>query len=679
MAKVKSFKGLYDSTDARLYLNENAIGFALSPDGSVIASGNEVVDQDSLHPIYNTSVNTLTELRGFRHPIASHALMMNRATISTLQDNLQSTLVTTETSGRAARTSHTTNIPVRSNLDKQLRLSAGPFYSFQDSSGTTHNIVTRHNITAEIASTANTSFVIFEGDDIRTSPNQITFLNDFGTHPIYTGGVCQFSDVIAVDTATKTIYFSITTVREVASYFGTGLVTDIWKRTYTTAPVDGSLSVGALTRVALNQGSNSGGYYLESKPRFFCGFNNAGKPCFLTFSENDRTLGIGNYNHSDYCYAYPPGGSYWTKSTLGNSQNHWMDVYDAGSNVVTNIAALKFTNGIGQRWTGTSAPSHFEPSPIAGETDIYYAYSLAFAATSPASYPYLIQHKWDKANDTFATIVCTGVNIWDYWNDSWSQYITTNTDTVSRLDWTASVNTVTLTNDGVGGYFLSVYSQHYDSKNLGKALAINKNIVTFQVDPANMSTLSYHSQAVFPCYAAIGVNEDNTTLCSIEPGAAKVWNWTANGWTLAATAAGNFYALGADATGTIWGASADTSNFTSAASFPFQAFDANLGEITFNLELITPDLPNTVSVVFEDTGIAYLGNVLTKNILVNAYNSSGVRIASDVVLKISGTNAVFNSNNATVLSTTTSDTEDTVIALKISGPGFINVSASFEL
>ena len=91
MAKVKSFKGLYDSTDARLYLNENAIGFALSPDGSVIASGNEVVDQDSLHPIYNTSVNTLTELRGFRHPIASHALMMNRATISTLQDNLQST------------------------------------------------------------------------------------------------------------------------------------------------------------------------------------------------------------------------------------------------------------------------------------------------------------------------------------------------------------------------------------------------------------------------------------------------------------------------------------------------------------------------------------------------------------------------------------------------------------
>jgi hypothetical protein len=84
-------------------------------------------------------------------------------------------------------------------------------------------------------------------------------------------------------------------------------------------------------------------------------------------------------------------------------------------------------------------------------------------------------------------------------------------------------------------------------------------------------------------------------------------------------------------------------------------------------------------VVFEDTAIAYTGSVLTKNILVNAYNSSGVRIASDVILKISGSSAVFNSNNATVLSTTTSAIEDTVVALKISGPGFINVSASFEL
>lgn len=679
MAKVKSFKGLYDATDARIYISENSVGFAISPDGSVIASGNEIVDQDSLHPIYNTSANSLSALKGFRQPISTHALMINRATASTLQDNLQSSLVSKEINGRGVRTSYTTDICRRGNLDKSLRLSAGPLFTFQDAGGNTHTIITRHNIAAEIAATANTTFIMFQGDDIRSTPNQISFLNDFGTHPVYTGGVCQFSDVIAVDPVTKTIYFNVTTIRETASFFGTGHVTDIWKRTFTTSPVDGSLSVGTLTRVVLNQGSNSGGYFLESKPRFFCGFNNAGKPCFLTFSENDRIYGIGSYNHSDYCYANPPGATYWSKSVTANNHLHWLDVYDAGSNVVTNVAALSLTGGAGARWTGTSAPSHFEPSPIAGETDIYYAYSLAFNAASNVSTPFLLRHKWNKATDAFTTVVCNGLSIGTYWNDSWNLYMTTYTDMVARLDWTASVNTVTLTNDSAGGYFVSIYTQHYDSKNLGIASAVNKNIVTFQLSTADMSTLTYHSQTSFPCLAAVAVNANNTALCSIEAGVAKAWNWTSNGWTLAASASGNFYAIGADANGNIWGASADTANYTTLASLPFQAFDTNLAEITFSLELITPDLPNTVSVVFEDTAIAYTGSVLTKNILVNAYNSSGVRIASDVILKISGSSAVFNSNNATVLSTTTSAIEDTVVALKISGPGFINVSASFEL
>jgi hypothetical protein len=86
-----------------------------------------------------------------------------------------------------------------------------------------------------------------------------------------------------------------------------------------------------------------------------------------------------------------------------------------------------------------------------------------------------------------------------------------------------------------------------------------------------------------------------------------------------------------------------------------------------------------VIVEFVDSSITYAGVSLTKNLRVNAYNVAGERIAKNCVVKISSSNAVFTSNNAQVLSLTTSDSEDTLVSLTIDGPGFINVSASFEL
>jgi len=90
-------------------------------------------------------------------------------------------------------------------------------------------------------------------------------------------------------------------------------------------------------------------------------------------------------------------------------------------------------------------------------------------------------------------------------------------------------------------------------------------------------------------------------------------------------------------------------------------------------------LPNSVSIAFADDSITYSGSNLSKNILVNAYNTSNARIAKSVTLKIEGSNATFTSNSSSTLTTTTSSSGDTTVGLTITGPGLINIVGSFTV
>ena len=178
------------------------------------------------------------------------------------------------------------------------------------------------------------------------------------------------------------------------------------------------------------------------------------------------------------------------------------------------------------------------------------------------------------------------------------------------------------------------------------------------------------------------MNSDNTKIASIEQGHAKTWNWdNTNGFTTDTSESGAFMAVSRDPSGRIWGVSTDSSDLAAMADDPnLQSGMATAYKLcTLNLHLLNSDLPNTVSVVFQDATITYTGTNLSKNLLVNAYDTNSSRIAKSVELKITGGNAVFTSNSSTALTVTTSTSADTTVALTISGAGFINISASFNI
>ena len=97
------------------------------------------------------------------------------------------------------------------------------------------------------------------------------------------------------------------------------------------------------------------------------------------------------------------------------------------------------------------------------------------------------------------------------------------------------------------------------------------------------------------------------------------------------------------------------------------------------LHLLSQVLPYTTSIEFTDTDVTYTGANIPNSLKVNAYDSTGSRIAVSVLLSIEGTNMVFQTPNVVQKTVTTSPNGDTTVPVIITGPGYANVSASFTV
>jgi len=664
MAKIKTINGHRTAVNTRYRLSRNTGLAIIEPDDSYVVMGDEVMDSQTLYSINGKDVAGLSSLRGGDYvPPHNHFLMTTKPSAHTPQASSTGYYqLPVNMFGRG-------NNGYRCVLDKATRQKAGVMYAFQDTAGVDHLLVQVKENATGVAPT--TEIILIEGASVTGAVNKAVM----PTPPAHAENTTYLTssslDVLYVDVANKTIYFLANFYRPSnASYFYLAK-NDLYRASFTTTAVDGSLTFSTPTRCsAINVGGfNGGSTYVESQPRFFCGLNNAGKPCFLTIQENQWALQSLSIN-SAYQDADPYGGDagYWRSAFSGQSFRHAMDIYEVGSNTTTRIAdlGLTYTNtsSMGSRFGGHRTPTHFEPSPIAGESNIYYAYTLVFNQAGTAIN--FVRFKWNKALDTFETTLLTGVNLKDYWSD------------LLAVTTTRALNTCVLTNDGAGGYFLSVFVEHFDQTTLGVHGTESKNIVVFTLDPTDMSTMTLKQSTAFPALRVVGGNENNTTLYSIESGSAKVWTWTTNGWLNTYTTQGNYMGFGEDHNGVLWGVSCNSADMNGTGSTPY-AFNTATQQLTLTLEYLSQELPNSVIVEFVDSSITYAGVSLTKNLRVNAYNVAGERIAKNCVVKISSSNAVFTSNNAQVLSVTTSDSEDTLVSLTIDGPGFINVSASFEL
>lgn len=670
MAKIKTIKQSRFATNDHQQ-SRTSSGAVISPDENTLWIGDTALEYDNMNPVFEKECTGLLTFTGIKYPLSRLSLISNRPTATSGRKTAYTDLGSSLQEGSGLLFQNPSFIR---NLDKTERSTNGNMISFDDSGSNAHNTI--FNCIQEETNSGQTRALILQGNDLGSPTAQVSStLTTFRQDGSLTAGhqIRAFFP-ISIDATNKVIYatgvhfYHNTTLEDEVQ--GTRLV----KIPFTTAPVDGTLTLGTPAEIATSaRGTSNGadGRCMDATPGFYCGKNNAGDSCFLYFTEQERIRASGSVQDEP---------STATKTTKGR---YYFFKYAPSSDTTTIISDLKGTEGfVGNTNSNTDAtsdhfsmhgPSHFEQSPINGETNIYYAYTAGFnASTGDMS---ILRFKWDKANDTFTMAICT---LTMSGADTIQDYITykqvdTNLNQYFRLNLLLTKNS--------SNYYLSVFYTHgVDNALEANTTSTLRNITTFSIDASDFSSLTYHSSASFPAIDYISLNADNTKVGTIEASNAKTYNWdNTNGWTIDATEPGVFLGISRDPSGRIFGVSTNTSDHTSLADDTNVSIGTAYKPVELNLHLISSDLPTTASVEFEDASITYTGSNLSKNLLVNAYDSSGNRVAKSVVLKITGGNAVFASNSGKSVTTTTSTSGNTSVGLTITGSGFINVSASFSI
>lgn len=669
--------------DVSLDLGGSPVAFSLNPNS--ISVGDQVLDKSTLYPLQNKSTTAFSHLTDY--PQRKHGGLAFSPNVALTSMRACLSFPTYQSQDMAYSEAH--DIPQVRVLDRDLRLSTGTAVRFEDTSGKTHYItdVRDHYNAAAVAQYLR--LMIMQGDD-PTAPESVKTI-DFGLSSLWAlrgaawGGVAGAMKIslLCVDAANKRVFFSahIRNMSNLTHGLAGLMIADL-----STIPVDGSLNLTNL-RIMTSQPVNTQylNRYMTTYQDYFCGFSSGGDPIFMTSIESDRAST--NTTATNF--------RYWTTgSTLGANKDTFRGrvvfySYSASTETCTTLADITgasnwglggLANYTADGYTGPSQMSGWIDSPIAGEENISYCYHLTCNRTVPALgwSPSLMRYKWDRSTDSFeaqpVTIDLTGSGETDIRNlyQHPSQYC--QTDTNSAL-YCYATPTAIFTKDASDNYYISVLTQLGVAEFEALVQANNGgNILTFSLNKTTMSDVTYHSHSKVDAYRITPFSANGDKLGAIHASTAKMWAWSAGGFVESVSESGSFFVLTQDNSGNTWGLSASVTNLLAGGT--------TIGatrEFTMIVHLISSDIPNSVRVAFEDSAIVYNGTPLTKNLVVNAYDTSGSRINTSVTLNLSGVVATFQSNGLKVLTLNTSDAGDTLVPLTITEAGFINVSASFAI
>lgn len=102
------------------------------------------------------------------------------------------------------------------------------------------------------------------------------------------------------------------------------------------------------------------------------------------------------------------------------------------------------------------------------------------------------------------------------------------------------------------------------------------------------------------------------------------------------------------------------------------------GTYNANLHVVSPTISSTVTVAFQNTSITYSGTTIDTNLIVNAYNFTGARIASSVTLQLDTNSATF-ADGTKSRTVTTLTTGNLSVPIKIIAAGYVRVLANISI
>jgi hypothetical protein len=376
-------------------------------------------------------------------------------------------------------------------------------------------------------------------------------------------------------------------------------------------------------------------------------------------------------------------GTYWHVQHLGKSSASGKHLY---STTKKHQAAHSYINKVEEAsWNGTTCTvttkANFTAIPTAsgssqGGNNLngnFYNRASSRTFTDPRDsnkklfyspyfdsyynfHPFIIG--WDTTNDTFTRetdITVTG------------GHSSTHFDGANVYSHNHSYGGTTIYNEtfesGGNRYITFMYLER------GSKLDTTSNLrtwCTYSIGSSDPKALAHHSTVTIPKTAnnIVWLNDSRTMLGVLCVGATYIYTFTSGGgWSLATTITENVYDIGRDSLDRIW-------YVTKSSSFG--------GGTKPYLNLLTPTLPVTITLVPASTSYTYAGSNVSTSVAVSALNPSGVRIATSVKLVIEGSSMTF-ADASTVKTVTTLTTGDLTVNTLVTGAGYNNMSASVEI
>ena len=194
------------------------------------------------------------------------------------------------------------------------------------------------------------------------------------------------------------------------------------------------------------------------------------------------------------------------------------------------------------------------------------------------------------------------------------------------------------------------------------AAACPQKVITYGINSANPKTFTYHStldvgETILNC---VWLNDSRTMMGLLLVNSAKIYSWNnTSGWGLTSTIGDFCYGMGRDSMDRIW----------------YVTKSSRFGSYNTDLHVLSPTLPVTITVTPEVAQYNYAGSTINSYLNISALNASGNRIAATVKVTIEGASMKF-SDDTVVKEITTSSSGETQQNIKVTGAGFVNITAS---